>query len=48
MKIKNIVTIGGGTGTFVVLSGLKKYPVNLSAVVSMTDDGGSTGMLRDE
>ncbi|MEK7094482.1 MAG: gluconeogenesis factor YvcK family protein [Patescibacteria group bacterium] len=48
MKIKHIVTIGGGTGTFVVLSGLKKYPVNLSAVVSMADDGGSTGVLRDE
>ncbi len=44
----NIVTIGGGTGTFTVLSGLKKYPVNLSAIVSMADDGGSTGRLRDE
>jgi len=47
-KRKNIVVIGGGTGTFTVLSGLKKYPVNLTAVVSMADDGGSTGMLRDE
>lgn len=45
---KNIVVIGGGTGTFTVLSGLKKYPHNLTAVVSMADDGGSTGMLRDE
>jgi uncharacterized cofD-like protein len=45
---KNIVVIGGGTGTFTVLSGLKHYPVNLSAVVSMADDGGSTGRLRDE
>jgi uncharacterized cofD-like protein len=45
---KNIVTIGGGTGTFVVLSGLKKLPgVSLSAVVSTLDDGGSTGRLRD-
>lgn len=48
MKNKNIVTIGGGTGSFVLLSGLKKYPVNISAIVSMADDGGSTGMLRDE
>ena len=44
----NIVTIGGGTGTFVVLSGLKQLPdVSLSAVVSTMDDGGSTGRLRD-
>lgn len=45
---KNIVVIGGGTGTFVVLSGLKKYPVNLSAIVSMTDSGGSNRVIRDE
>lgn len=45
---KRIVTIGGGTGTFVVLSGLKKLPdVSLSAIVSVADDGGSTGRLRD-
>lgn len=44
----NIVTIGGGTGTFVVLSGLKKLPgLSLSAIVSSADDGGSTGRLRD-
>jgi uncharacterized cofD-like protein len=47
-SIKNIVVIGGGTGTFTVLSGLKKYPHNLTAIVSMADDGGSTGRLRDE
>lgn len=47
-KRKNIVVIGGGTGTFTVLSGLKKYPVSLTAIVSMVDDGGSTGTLRDE
>ncbi len=46
--MKKIVTIGGGTGSFVLLSGLKKYPVRLSAIVSMADDGGSTGILRDE
>lgn len=48
MKLKRIVTIGGGTGSFTLLSGLKHYPVDLSAIVSMADDGGSTGVLRDE
>jgi len=46
--VKNIVTIGGGSGSFVVLSALKRYPVSLSAIVSMADDGGSTGILRDQ
>lgn len=45
---RKIVIIGGGTGTFTVLSGLKHYPVDLAAVVTMADDGGSTGRLRDE
>jgi uncharacterized cofD-like protein len=44
----NIVTIGGGTGSFTLLSGLKKYPLNITAIVTMADDGGSTGKLRDE
>ncbi|MFA6973783.1 MAG: gluconeogenesis factor YvcK family protein [Parcubacteria group bacterium] len=48
IKTKNVVTIGGGAGSFTLLSGLKKYPINLSAIVSMADDGGSTGVLRDE
>ncbi len=47
-KIKKVVTIGGGTGSFMLLSGLKNYPIELSAIVSMADDGGSTGILRDE
>ncbi len=46
--MKRIVVLGGGTGSFVVLRGLKNYPVDLSAIVSMADDGGSTGILRDE
>ncbi len=46
--MKKIVVIGGGTGNFTVLKGLKKYDVDLSAIVSMADDGGSTGILRDE
>ena len=47
-KQKNVVVIGGGTGTFTVLTGLKKYPLSLTAIVTMADDGGSTGILRDE
>lgn len=46
--MKKIVVIGGGTGSFVLLSGLKEYPVQLTAIVPVTDDGGSTGRLRDE
>jgi uncharacterized cofD-like protein len=46
--MKSIVTIGGGTGSFTLLTGLKKYPVRLTAIVTMADDGGSAGILRDE
>lgn len=46
--MKKIVVVGGGTGNFAVLHGLKNYEVDLSAIVSMADDGGSTGVLRDE
>lgn len=46
--MKKVVIIGGGTGNFAVLRGLKNYKVDLSAIVSMADDGGSTGILRDE
>lgn len=48
MDRKEVVVIGGGTGTFTVLSALKKYSLHLTAIVSMADDGGSTGKLRDE
>jgi uncharacterized cofD-like protein len=45
----NITTIGGGTGTFHVLSGLgRNQKLNLAAIVSVADSGGSTGELRDE
>lgn len=43
-----IVVIGGGTGTFTVLSALKNYASEITAIVNMIDDGGSTGILRDE
>ena len=46
--MKNIVVIGGGTGTYTVLLGLKKYPVGLNVIVSMTDSGGSNRVIRDE
>ncbi len=47
--MKKIVVIGGGTGSAVVLSGLKNQKnINLSAVVVVSDNGGSTGRLRDE
>lgn len=47
-KLPNVVCIGGGTGTFVVLKGLKKHPLKLSAIVSMSDSGGSNKRIRDE
>ena len=48
MKRKKIVVIGGGTGTYVALSGLKRYAYDLTAIVTMMDSGGSSGRLRDE
>jgi uncharacterized cofD-like protein len=46
--MKNIVVIGGGTGLSTLLRGIKDYPFNISAIVTMTDDGASTGRLRRE
>ena len=46
--MQRIVTIGGGTGHFQILRGLKNYDVDITAIVNMADDGGSTGILRDE
>lgn len=46
--MKKIVTIGGGTGTFNLLLGLKKYNFDISAIVSMADSGGSNKVIRDE
>ncbi|MFZ1301580.1 MAG: gluconeogenesis factor YvcK family protein [Candidatus Microsaccharimonas sp.] len=43
-----IAVIGGGTGSFTMLSSLKRYTKQIAAIVSMADDGGSTGVLRDE
>lgn len=46
--MKKIVCIGGGTGTFTVLSGLKHYPLDLSVIITMADSGGSNRVIRDE
>jgi len=43
-----IVTIGGGTGLSVLLSGLKEFTSNITAIVTVADDGGSSGRLRQE
>lgn len=45
---RRVVTIGGGTGTFGLLSHLKKHPFNISAIVTMSDSGGSSRRLMDE
>ena len=47
---QSVVVIGGGTGTHTVLRGLKQYrkKIDLTAIVTMADSGGSTGRLRDE
>ena len=44
----HIVIIGGGTGNFTLLQELKLLTPNISVIVNMCDDGGSTGLLRDE
>jgi uncharacterized cofD-like protein len=43
-----IVVIGGGTGLSVMLRGLKEKPLDITAIVTVADDGGSSGILRDE
>ncbi len=43
-----IAVIGGGTGSFTLLSALKNHTSQIAALVNMADDGGSTGVLRDE
>lgn len=48
MSKKNIVVVGGGTGNQTTLTGLRNQDCNLSAVVAMTDSGGSSGRLREE
>ncbi len=47
-KERKVAVLGGGTGSFTVLSGLRDYPLDLSAIISMADSGGSNRILRDE
>ena len=47
-RMKRVVTIGGGSGSFAILRGLKNFPLDITAVVNMFDSGGSSGVLRDE
>ena len=48
MQRKKIVVLGGGTGTSTVLKGLKYFPVDITAIITVSDDGRSTGRLRKE
>jgi uncharacterized cofD-like protein len=48
MKKPRVVVIGGGTGLSVLLRGLKKQPIDITAIVTVADDGGSSGRLRTE
>lgn len=48
VKKYNVVAIGGGTGLSTLLRGLKKYNVDITAIVTVADDGGSSGKLRTE
>ena len=45
---KKVVVLGGGTGSSALLRGLKEFPIDLTAIVSVCDDGNSTGVLREE
>ena len=47
-SIKKIVIFGGGTGISAILSGLKLFPVDVTAVIAVSDDGSSTGVLKEE
>jgi uncharacterized cofD-like protein len=46
--LPKVVIIGGGTGLSVLLRGLKQHPLDITAIVTVADDGGSSGRLRDE
>lgn len=48
MTNKKVVVLGGGTGMSTLLKGLKLFPLDITAVVSVADDGKSTGRLREE
>jgi len=47
-RYKKVVRIGGGSSGYIILRGLKQFPLDITAVVNMFDNGGSSGVLRDE
>src|ERR1700733_5867139 len=47
-KLPRVAVIGGGTGLSVMLRGLKQKPLDITAIVTVADDGGSSGILREE
>jgi len=47
-RVPRIVVMGGGTGLSVMLRGLKERPLDITAIVTVADDGGSSGILRSE
>lgn len=46
--MQKVVTIGGGSGSYAVLQGIKELPVEITAIITSFDSGGSAGILRDE
>lgn len=48
MKQLKVVLIGGGTGLSVLARGPREYPIDITAIVTVGDDGGSTGKIRSE
>ena len=45
---RKVVVLGGGTGMSALIRGLKEFPIDLTTIVSVCDDGKSTGRLRNE
>ena len=45
---KKVAVLGGGSGLSYLLNGLKQYPLDITAIVSVCDNGSSTGILREE
>ena len=46
--MKKIVVFGGGSGLSCILSGLKLFPIDVTAIITVSDDGSSTGVLKEE
>ena len=46
--MKKVVIFGGGTGLSCILSGLKLFPIDVTTVIAVSDNGSSTGKLKEE